>query len=249
MGGIVAAPEMTVLLGAEASTPCDGRRLPTEPVAFDYRLADPARPAQVDLGGRLDQAGAHPPVVRLLVARAACARLGAVDCAEGPYHLPSELAAMVIALRDCAMRGEAAEVYRAAKSAELLVETIERLRGGLLVPVAGEGALSLADCRRVVTARAMIDERWSEKLTIGRIAREVGLNRGKLTRGFRELFACTVAEAIAERRMTEARRMLLTTDLPVAAVGYENGYLSNASFARAFGRRFGTSPSGCRAAT
>ena len=35
--------------------------------------------------------------------------------------------------------------------------------------------------------------------------------------------------------------MLLTTDKPVSSIGYENGYLNNASFARAFSRRFGVS--------
>jgi AraC family transcriptional activator of pyochelin receptor len=41
--------------------------------------------------------------------------------------------------------------------------------------------------------------------------------------------------------------MLRTTDLPVSSIGYENGYLNNASFARAFSRRFGLSPSDFRA--
>lgn len=92
----------------------------------------------------------------------------------------------------------------------------------------------------------MIDERASEKLTLDLIARACGLNRSKLTRGFKEMFDVTVAQAIAERRLDLARRMLLTTDLPVSFIGYESGYLNNASFARAFGRRFGRSPSDFR---
>jgi AraC family transcriptional activator of pyochelin receptor len=42
--------------------------------------------------------------------------------------------------------------------------------------------------------------------------------------------------------------MLLTTDLPVSSVGYESGYMNNASFSRAFGRRFGRSPTDFRSA-
>ena len=41
--------------------------------------------------------------------------------------------------------------------------------------------------------------------------------------------------------------MLLTTDQPVSSIGYANGYLNNASFARAFGRRYGVTPSTFRA--
>jgi AraC family transcriptional activator of pyochelin receptor len=61
------------------------------------------------------------------------------------------------------------------------------------------------------------------------------------------MFDCSVAEALAERRLAQASRLLLTTDLPVSSVGYEAGYLNNASFARAFGRHFGRSPSDYRA--
>jgi AraC family transcriptional activator of pyochelin receptor len=152
-----------------------------------------------------------------------------------------------MALRDCAMAGEPRNVYRLAKSLELLCETVRMWAEGALVPLAPEGDLSFADTRRLIDARRLIDERWHEKLTLDSIARACGLNRAKLTRGFRELFACSIAEALAERRLGEASRMLLTTDKPVSSIGYENGYLNNASFARAFSRRFGRSPSDFRA--
>jgi AraC family transcriptional activator of pyochelin receptor len=97
-----------------------------------------------------------------------------------------------------------------------------------------------------VAARQIIEDRAAEKLTLDYIARSCGLNRSKLTRGFKALFDCTVAEAIAERRLETARRMLLSTDLPVSSIGYVAGYQNNASFTRAFGRRFGRTPSDLR---
>ena len=99
----------------------------------------------------------------------------------------------------------------------------------------------------MVAARALIDERWNQRLTVTAVARVCGLSRAKLTRGFRELYDCTVHEALATRRLDEARQILLTTDRPVALVGYASGYLSNAAFTRAFGRRYGTAPSDYRA--
>ena len=45
------------------------------------------------------------------------------------------------------------------------------------------------------------------------------------------------------RRLAEAQRQLIATDLPIALIGYRNGYQNNAAFTRAFGRRFGLSPS------
>lgn len=68
-----------------------------------------------------------------------------------------------------------------------------------------------------------------------------------MARGFRETYGCTVSEALAERRLAEARRQLIATDLPIGLIGYRSGYLNNASFTRAFGRRFGQSPTDFRA--
>jgi len=188
--------------------------------------------------------------VLLLVDRAALARLGgqALVCSnQSCFHLPSELRAIVLMLRDPPAYGGARTVYRIAKSIELVCETVRLFEDGDLVATGCEGVRAEADSRRLIAARRMIDERWSEKLTLDQIARACGLNRAKLTRGFREMFNCSIAEALAERRLLEARRLLLTTDLPVSSIGYESGYLNNASFSRAFGRHFGRSPSDYRA--
>lgn len=237
------SPEMTLLLGAGAlgSAP-----VPAQSIAlvFDVECAAPTlrfeqQPDCVQLGAGLV----------LLIQRAAFERVGGrlPEQCRGGAHLPSALRAIVIAIRECALSGETRKVYRLGKSIELLCETIRSLDAGELVPLASEGALSLDDTRRIIAARRIIDERWSEKLTLDMLARACGMNRAKLTRGFREVFNCTIAEALAERRLSHASRMLRTTDLPVSSIGYENGYLNNASFTRAFGRRFGVSPSDFRA--
>jgi AraC family transcriptional activator of pyochelin receptor len=172
--------------------------------------------------------------------------VGLIEAGATAFHLTAPLRAIVLALCNPPAEPEVRPVYQLAKSIEFMCETIRQFRGGELAPLSGGGQLSPADTRRMMSARRLIDERASEKLTLDFIARNCGLNRSKLTRGFKELFDCTVAQAIAERRLELARRMLLTTDLPISSVGYESGYLNNASFARAFGRRFGRSPSNFR---
>ena len=181
----------------------------------------------------------------ILICRKAFKRVGGI-AACGAYHLPGELRAIVMAIYNCRHGGEACKVYRLGKSIELLCETIRIQIDGALTPVATNGMLSLEDSQRLIAARRMIDERWAEKLTLDKIARDCGLNRAKLTSGFRSMFNCSVAEAISERRLKQAQTMLLTTDLPVSCVGYENGYMNNASFARAFARRFGMPPTDYR---
>jgi AraC family transcriptional activator of pyochelin receptor len=183
----------------------------------------------------------------LAIQKSAFARIGGVWRGDQCFHLPSPLRTIAMAVRDCALSGEARVVYRLGKSIELVCETIRTQNAGDLVALAPACALSADDTRRVAAARRMIDERWSEKLTLDKISRACGLNRAKLTRGFRDMFNCTIAEALAEKRLQQASLMLRTTDKPVSSIGYENGYLNNASFARAFSRRFGLSPSDFRA--
>lgn len=163
------------------------------------------------------------------------------------YFLTDAMANIVTSLIEPACMGSAAATLRLAKSIELLCETVGAIKGGELIPASAEGSLKQCDGQRLVEARRLIDENWSEKLTLGQIARKCGLNRTKLTRGFRELYRCSIAEALAEKRLGEARRQLLSTDLPVGIIGYRSGYSNNASFTRAFGRRFGISPTDYRA--
>ncbi|MEQ1490076.1 MAG: AraC family transcriptional regulator [Terricaulis sp.] len=237
------SPEMTLLLGAG---PLGRAPLPSEHIvlAFDVEAQTPT--VAFDLEPSIASITTDARLL-LVIRRSAFVRVGGVMPDGDAFHLPSALRAIALAIRDCALTGETRTIYRLGKGIELLCETIRLLASDDLLPLAGEGVLSLEDTRRIVAARRMIDERWNEKLTLDKIARACGLNRAKLTRGFRDMFNCSIAEAIAEQRLSQAKRMLLTTNLPVSSIGYENGYLNNASFARAFGRRFGVSPSDLRA--
>lgn len=237
---IEVSPEMTVVLGRAC---LGGFPAPSDSIAIAYSLGSETEQAAVRFGFRADDERG----ITLFVTRAALTRLGIADADDArDFHLTSELRAIALMLREGPAVAAMSGPYRLAKSIELLCETIAQREAGGLVPLAAEGDLSMEDARRVLAARALIDERWCEKLTLDEIARTCAINRTKLTRGFREMFDCTISEALAERRLSHARRMLLTTDKPVSSIGYENGYLNNASFARAFSRRFGVAPSSLR---
>ena len=246
MGGIEVSPEMLTLLG---SGTIGDRAWPEKAVAFEFgdRAGDfifHARPTAIILNRKADTER-----MIFLVARSACERLLGSKLAledRAIYLLAAELRAIAGAIRDCAMGEAAALPYRLAKSIELLCEILSAQGRGELLN-ADSPSLSFADCRRVASARELIEENWRERLTLSQIARSCGLNRSKLSRGFRELYRCSVSEAIAERRLAEARKELLATDLPVGLIGYRSGYQNNASFSRAFCRRFGIPPSDFRA--
>lgn len=186
----------------------------------------------------------------LIVTRDAAARLlgEPLDMDDNQrFHIPPALRGIVFAVRDCGFHPEARLVYRVAKGIEALCELLHLHQNDDLMPFGAAGTVSFADSQRLMVARRFIEDRWSEKLTLDTIARASGLNRAKLTRGFRDLFSCSVADAIVQQRLGEAKQMLLVTDLPVSSIGYRCGYLNNASFARAFSRHYGVAPTKCRA--
>lgn len=231
-GSIFTAKANTMVVAIEAAEPdasptlrfCEPGKLPPYPVDGWRIVFVVNRTALLTLGGA--------PVL---------------DAIGESFHLASELRVIAMQLRNPATAEKTRVPYRQAKSIEFLCETVRLASAGKLVPVVGGGNLSVTDTRRIMAAKRMIDERCHEKLTLDGIARACGMNRAKLSKDFREVFDCTVAEALAARRLQQASQLLLTTDLPVSLVGYETGYLNNASFARAFGRRFGRSPSDYRA--
>ena len=246
---ILVSHEMVTLIGAGD---LEGVDLPDNSAALVVDLGQSARISvhadqQAVAWGEMPSAA---PRIGLVVQRAALSRLfdWSPDAADGnSFYLTQSLANVANQLLECERSKDAAATYRLAKSIELLCDLITVLQRGELVPARTCSNLKHYDGQRLVVARRIIDERWSEKLTLAQIARQCGLNRTKLTRGFRELYHCSVTEAIAERRLAEARQQLLSTDLPIGVIGYRSGYSNNASFTRAFGRRFGVSPSDLRA--
>ncbi|MEE4453142.1 AraC family transcriptional regulator [Novosphingobium resinovorum] len=250
MAAIEVSPEMLTLLGAGKV----GRIAPPpRAIGLVFGFGTANAPATVrylsrPCGKALD-ADLQTRLI-LLVSREACERIAgqSLDLADGSlFHVPAALRTIALAIRDCALPDAASTPYRLAKSIELLCDFLRAHGDNALVPVSPEGMLSSTDTQRLLAARRVIDERWSEKLTLDMIARASGLNRGKLTRGFREMFDCTVADAISGHRLSEAGQMLLATDLPVSSIGYRCGYLNNASFTRAFARHFGEAPTQFRA--
>jgi AraC family transcriptional activator of pyochelin receptor len=249
---VVVSRKMTILIGRG---PLEPGVMPASAFGVAFSMGAIDKPARLELtpgAGVAAMLAKDTGAVRivLLVAPSALAKINGVTRPASvvqAFHLPTDLRAIALAMRDCEIAGAAGDIYRAAKGIELLFETWSRLDAGALAPLVGDSAMSEADALRLSQARALIDEQCQEKLSLDGIARACGLNREKLTRGFKQMFDCTVSEAIAERRLERASRLLVTTDLPVSSIGYESGYLNNASFARAFGRRFGLSPSDYRA--
>jgi AraC family transcriptional activator of pyochelin receptor len=165
---------------------------------------------------------------------------------ERYYYLNRNLRSIGLSTLSNHLTGSPRLAYRAAKGLELLCETLHAMQTHELVTLQPNTTLSMADTQRVVDARRLIEEHFAEPLTLGSISLKCGLNREKLTRGFRELFNTTVFDALGEERLLNAAAMLRGSSASIAKIAFESGYLNNASFTRAFGRRFGVSPTDYR---
>lgn len=145
-----------------------------------------------------------------------------------------------------------------------LSATTARLAGkGLLLQMIGEAASKLLgraqeqpdvtrlrqrDIERLNAIRARMDEALADTHSIEELARWSGLNRRKLTEGFKVLFGTTVADYLQRKRMLAARD-LLTAGESVGAAAEAVGYQDRTSFSRAFRKVHGHSPMESRQAS
>jgi AraC family transcriptional regulator, transcriptional activator of pobA len=134
--------------------------------------------------------------------------------------------------------------YREALLAHLTLLLVELSR--LTTDVVGD--LRLKDEPLLAEVFGFIEERYRQQISLKDVARAMGLSPGHLTTVVGRKTGRTVLEWIAERRMAEARRLLVETDLPVEEVGQRVGYADAHYFVRVFRRGHGATPLGWRRA-
>lgn len=94
----------------------------------------------------------------------------------------------------------------------------------------------------LVAAFAVVDEAYAQPLALAGVAARVGLSPGHLTTEVRRRTRRTVQAWIVERRMSEARRLLVETDLSVQDVGAQVGIPDPSYFIRRFRHAHGVPP-------
>jgi len=140
----------------------------------------------------------------------------------------------------CDARGSSRALHLEAKGLELLAALVDRIEeSGCAQPA----RLSNLDRDQLERARQILLERMSDPPSVPELARAAGINAFKLKTGFRALFGCPVHTYLRERRMEEARRLLLQRRYTVTEVAARVGYTNPSKFAAAFRKRFGLSPS------
>jgi AraC-like DNA-binding protein len=87
-----------------------------------------------------------------------------------------------------------------------------------------------------------IEATFREPVSVAEVARALGYTPGHLTTVVRERTGRPVLDWITERRMTEVRRMLRETDLPLGVVAARTGLRDATYLVRRFRNRYGVTP-------
>lgn len=87
-----------------------------------------------------------------------------------------------------------------------------------------------------------IERTYATKVSAGDLARTLGYTPGHLTTVIRQRTGRTLLDWLTERRLTEARRLLRETDLPLSVISTRTGLTDPGYLVRRFKSRYGTTP-------
>lgn len=105
-----------------------------------------------------------------------------------------------------------------------------------------KGVLATINDPQLSRALRHIHQSPKADLDLNALAQVAGMSRTSFAVRFREVMGTPPASYLTEWRMLKARRLLLQTELPTSDIVSRVGYSSDASFVRAFKRRFGDTP-------
>lgn len=96
---------------------------------------------------------------------------------------------------------------------------------------------------RLEKARQFIAQNYTEQLTVKQIAGEACVSPYHFVRLFKGAFGMSPIQYLAHLRISEAKRLLVSTDLQISEISERLGYSSPEYFSRQFTSKAGVSPS------
>ncbi|MDP4299177.1 helix-turn-helix domain-containing protein [Leptothrix discophora] len=106
----------------------------------------------------------------------------------------------------------------------------------------GEAGTRNRKAAQVERFRAMVDERYRERLSLDDYASPLGISAGQLSRLCREVLGMSALDVISARVVHEAERELVYSILSVKQIAALLGYADEAYFGRFFKKQTGCTP-------
>jgi AraC-like DNA-binding protein len=143
------------------------------------------------------------------------------------------------------LRRRLREAFAQATSSHALVAALDDALKAL-VHVASEPGQSQLKLKLARAAR-YIEEHCADRLTLGRVARQVGLSRNYFCSSFAAASGRGFADYLRNARVERAKHLLRYSTSPISQTGQEAGFVSVPHFNRAFKGAVGITPSQYRA--
>lgn len=105
-----------------------------------------------------------------------------------------------------------------------------------------EIAIVDSQAHRVTRAIEWLNGNYSKPLQIDSLAKLVNLSTSTLHHRFKSITAMSPLQYQKQLRLHEARRLMISEGLDVAAAGFQVGYESPSQFSREYSRQFGSPP-------
>ena len=97
-----------------------------------------------------------------------------------------------------------------------------------------------------VRIKLQIEQRHAEKVQIQQIAYDMGIHPYYLSHVFKDTYGISPKKYLMDLKFSKAAGMLISTDMPVAAISSSLGFEDQLSFSKAFKKHFGVSPTDFR---
>lgn len=164
-------------------------------------------------------------------------------------HLPctSEMQRAALSLFNTPFRGRVRTAFARATATELACWSLKAFvdqEAAAPPPV----HLSEHDTECLYQARNLLLADLKNPLTIGDLSRRVGINRNKLSYGFKHLFGECVSEFCQKMRMECAWELLNDNKLTISQIAEAVGYTHPQNFSTAFRQHYGVMPKDIRRA-
>lgn len=165
---------------------------------------------------------------------------------SGTQPLQAEMSFAAEALVNNKFEGKLKETYTKVKVTELLclaVHAISQKNESRATKL----RLNDREIKLLHQVRNEIHENYASPPPLIEISRKIGLNRNKLSMGFKELFGSGVYEYCQLFRMQKAKSLLQETRLSIIEIAIEVGFQNQSSFSRAYKDFYNHAPSQDRA--
>ena len=137
-----------------------------------------------------------------------------------------------------------------AQQAQDVLESLRQLVARLerwLLETSGDRTVGVRDRRTIIIT--FINRRANQPITLGQLAKELGLSVDRAGHVVREAFGISFLELVAHHRLERAAELLRHSDLPLVTVSLTCGFGDLSGFHRRFRARFGMTPAAFRRAS